>query len=609
MDVVTPPHRSWKRSPLSRLPLSRLPLSRLPLSRFPLSRAAEPLREARQRLGLALLTADGVRRGVLARLRRSRLVRWRHRAPMAYELLLAPPDLRPVDPSFADEVASGSMGLVGLTATLGGASPFAVRPPSSAWARELNGFGWLRHFAAARTLENEALARRIVAEWHAIQGRRRHVAEAWAPDVAGRRVISWLSHAALLVDGVGRRPHTAFLRSLEVHAGHLSASWRDAPDGYPKLLALIGWVQACLCVGGQERRLDAAERHLIAELERQVLDDGGHASRNPGILIALLLDLLPLRQCFGARDLTPDPHLGGAIDRMMAMLRRLRLGDGQLARFNGMGATERDALAMVLAYDRSGNGPGEPPTVSRAGYVRMQSGATVVVVDAGAAPPIGLAGEACAGCLSFEISTGSELLLVNGGTPVMAHERASAAARATASHNTLVLAGQSSARLVRNALLRRRIGTLPLMLPERVACEVKETADGTMLRATHDGYAGRFGLIHARTLLLSADGGCLDGEDTLEGTRGELRLAKDVPVSVHFHLPPHAGARYGAVEGTAELILRNGERWLLSAAGATLGIEAGTHFAEVLGPVQAQQVVLRTVCYGAARVRWGLQRL
>ena len=592
MDIVTPPRRSWKRSSLSRLSLSR---------------ASDPLREACQKLGLALSMADGVRRGVLARLRRSRLVRWRHRAPIAYELLLAPPDLRPVDQSFADEVASGSMGLAGLTATLGGASPFAVRPPSAAWARELHGFGWLRHFAGARTLDDEALARRMVEQWLAAQRQRRHVAEAWAPDVVGRRVISWLSHAALLLDGAGRRPHAAFLRSLEVHAGHLSASWRDAPEGYPKLLALIGWVQACLCIGGHERRLEVAEKHLIAELERQVLDDGGHASRNPGTLVAVLLDLLPLRQCFGARGFTPDKGLSGAIDRMMPMLRRLRLGDGQLARFNGMGATERDALAMVLAYDRAGLG--DPPAVSRSGYVRLQRGATAVLVDAGPAPPLDLAGEACAGCLSFELSTGAELLLVNGGTPVMAHERAIAAARGTASHNTLVLAGQSSARLVRYALLKRRIGAPPIMLPKRVTCEVGETGDGLVLRAAHDGYVARFGLTHARTLVLRADGGCLDGEDVLEGAKGELRLAHDVPVAVHFHLPPHAGARYGATQGTAELILGSGERWLLSAAGAALTIEAGTHFAEVLGPVHAQQVVLRTVCYGAASVRWRLERM
>jgi uncharacterized heparinase superfamily protein len=589
MDAM--PRRAWKRSAHFRFSLS--------------PDAAIPLREARARIGIAALAADGLRRGALARLRRSRLVRWRHRAPVVQELVLAPPDLRPVDPSFADEVASGGMGLAGLTAALGGASPFAVLPPSAAWARELHGFGWLRHFAAARTQDNETLARRLVGEWLATRRQHRRLPEAWAPEVVGRRMISWLSHQALLLEGVGRRPLAAFLRSLEEQAGYLSAAWRDTPDGYPRLLALIGWVQACLCIGGHERRLAIAERHLVAELGRQVLDDGGHASRNPRTLVALLLDLMPLRQCFIARDIAPSPALSGAIDRMMPMLRRLRLGDGQLARFNGVGAAERDALAMVLGYDRGGYD--DPPPVSRSGYARMERGTTAIVIDAGAAPPLALSADACAGCLSFEVSTGPELLLVNGGAPVVAHERATAAARGTASHNTLVLGGQSSSKLVRNAAIQRRIGAAPILLPERVTCDLNETEDGVMVRAAHDGYITRFGLLHARTLVLSADGTCLDGEDTLEGARGEVRLPRDVPVSVHFHLPPHAGARYGAEAGSADLLLRNGEHWRLSAAGATLTIEPGTYFAEVIGPVRAQQVVLRTVCYGATHVRWRLE--
>jgi uncharacterized heparinase superfamily protein len=570
-----------------------------------LARSANPLREVRERVELALLTADGLRYSALARWRRSRPVRWRHRAPIAHELALAPPDLRPVDPSFADEVASGSMGLAGLTAHLGEASPFAVTPPSAAWARELNGFGWLRHFAAVRTLDNEALARRLLGQWLARP--RRDPIHAWAPDVVARRTISWLSHAALLLDGADRRAHAAVLRSLEDHAGYLSATWRNAPDGYSRLLALIGLVQACLCIDGHERRLGAAEGHLLAELDRQVLDDGGHASRNPQTLIALLLDLMPLRQCFSARGLEPGEALNRAVERMMPMLRRLRLGDGQLARFNGMGATERDALAMVLAYDRGA--AADPPPVSRSGYVRLERGATVLVADCGAPPPLDLAGQACAGCLSFELSAGAELLLVNGGMPAAAHERAAAAARGTASHNTLVLGGQSSAILVRNRSLRRRIGAAPIRQPGRVTCEIGETDDGgVVLWASHDGYAGRFGLIHARTLVLDASGTCLDGEDVLTGPQGELRLAHDLPVAVHFHLPPQAGARYG-VAGSADLILRDGTCWRLSAAGAALTIEAGTYFAEVLGPLQAQQVVLRTACYGATRVRWRLERV
>jgi uncharacterized heparinase superfamily protein len=291
---------------------------------------------------------------------------------------------------------------------------------------------------------------------------------------------------------------------------------------------------------------------------------------------------------------------------MMGMLRRLRLGDGELARFNGMGAGEHDALAMLLAYEK-----GEialPAPVSPSGYVRLERGAAVVVVDAGLPPPLELAGQACAGCLSFELSTGRELLLVNGGMPAPAHARATAAARSTASHNTLVLGGRSSAELVRSSGLERRIGAVPIRHPDRVGCEVREAADGIRLRASHDGYAARFGLVHTRTLVLDAGGGCLDGEDALDGARGEVRFSWDLPVAIHFHLHPQAGARYGA-DGTADLILRSGERWRLSAKGAVISIEESTHFADVIGPLQAQQVVLRTACSGAAQVRWRLERI
>ena len=66
--------------------------------------------------------------------------------------------------------------------------------------------------------------------------------------------------------------------------------------------------------------------------------DGGHISRNPGVIIDLLLDLLPLKQAFTGRNIAPPPQLLNAIDRMMPMLRFFRHDDGNFALFNGMGA-------------------------------------------------------------------------------------------------------------------------------------------------------------------------------------------------------------------------------------------------------------------------------
>jgi len=239
----------------------------------------------------------------------------------------------------------------------------------------------------------------------------------------------------------------------------------------------------------------------------------------------------------------------------------------------------------------------------------MERGATIVLVDAGATPPMELAGTACAGCLSFELSTGTELLLVNGGTPGPADVASRPIARATAAHNTLCLSDQSSAKLIRNARLEQQIGGATIRHPDHVTCEVREAESGIEIEAAHDGYAQAFGLLHARTLTLDGAGTTLRGIDRLAATGNIMRFAWDLPFAVHFHLHPDAEARLGPSPGTADLLLQNGEHWRLMATGAAVSIEESIYFAELAGPRRAQQVALRGRCHGAAEVFWTLERI
>jgi uncharacterized heparinase superfamily protein len=369
---------------------------------------------------------------------------------------------------------------------------------------------------------------------------------------------------------------------------------------------LIALVEANLCIAGHDRQLEQSEALLAAELARQVEPEGGHISRNPWTLVELLADLLPLRRCFAARAREPLPALHEAIGRLSAMLNHLRLGDGQLARFNGAGAGEHDVLVSLLAYDAAGT---TEPRALRSGYARLQRGASLVLLDGGAAPPVELSGAACAGCLSFELSTGTQPLIVNGGAPGPAHADSRVIARATASHNTLCLGDQSSARLVRDATLERQIGGPAIHLPDHVSCNVREIDGGIEVEASHDGYAESFGLLHMRTLTLDAAGTTLTGVDRLTGAGNVMRFAYDTPYAIHFHIHPDAEARLGPSPDTADLVLESGEAWRLSAKGAALSIEPSIHFADPVGPLRTQQIVLRGQCYGAAEVAWTLARI
>lgn len=531
------------------------------------------------------------------------LRRWTERISSDH-LMIVPTDLRTADPSLWDELAHGQFGLAGHMANLRGESPFVVAPPSPAWERELHGFSWLRHLAAAGQPEAGLAARQLALEWIVRFSEAKGIAA--EPAVAARRLIAWLSHVDTLLEEADKRAYGTITGSLGRQLTRLKASWREAPLGYPRLLALTGLAFGALSLAGHDRHLKDIETGLAAELAWQILPDGGHVSRNPAVLVELLLDLLPLSQCFTARGRRLPPALGEALERMLPMLRHLRLGDGMLARFNGVGAAPAAGLATVLAYD---DGSLSDVGEARAsGYARLQRGDTVVLADVGRPPPLALSGSAQAGCLSFEMSAGRQLLFVNGGVPDPSAADWLHVARGTASHNTLTLGEKSSSRLIAHRKLEALVGAAPLRYPDRVVWDMAVDDGAQVLEASHDGYHRRTELMHYRRLRLSADGLRLDGDDRLDGLNGKLRLRADLPFSIHFHLAP--GVRADCGDGTREVLIRlaDGQLWRFRAEGAGLSVEESAHFAGSIGPRPALQIVLRGATCGGVHVVWSLER-
>jgi uncharacterized heparinase superfamily protein len=558
-----------------------------------------------ERLHLLRLAAGRTRRRAMSRAMRTRALRWLAGPALADELLIVPQDLRTPDPSLFEELAAGQLGLGGAIVDLNGHSPFALVPPSAAWSRELNGFGWLRDLRAANSDAAHTMARQLVADW--ITRSASTFARTDEHAVIARRVMSWISHAGLILEGTTPRAYEATTDSLGLQIQHLATSWHDAPAGYDRLLSLTALVLADLCVAGHDKQLRRMQRIFSDELNRQILRDGGHISRNPGTPVEVLLDLMPLRQCYVARGRTPPPALVNAITRMIDFLKAMRLGGGALARFNGMGRTEADALATVIAYDMTPEAA--PPAMTETRYVRLHHGGTVLIMDVGLPPPLELAGQAHAGCLAFEMSSGTSLIFANCGAPGQAHETMRAASRATASHNTLCLAERSSSRLVKARLFEKWAGAAPIRQQGDVRYSVAATPEGSTIQARHDGYLRKFGIRHSRRLQLAADGSRLTGEDRLGPPSGTRRHERDVPFAIHFHVHPEATCRRGGTPNSALIGTSDGETWRFDADGATLVLEQSFDYAHYSGPRLSQQIVLRGTSPGEVSVAWRLERI
>jgi uncharacterized heparinase superfamily protein len=505
-------------------------------------------------------------------------------------LLFAPPDLRTADPTVAADIYAGHFSFAGRTVSVGTESVFRVVPPGEAWAAALYGFGWLRHLRAAETPLARANARALVDDYLAL-GRRVHPI-ALDTGVVARRLMSYLAQAPLLLDGADHDFYQDYLTAVRADALRLAEARRlsDAPQD--RLAALLALTLVAYAAEGEEALARRYGEELSRELEDQILADGGHLSRNPRVLIDLLLDLLPLKATAAARGQEPPTSLVPAIDRIVPHLKMLRHPDGSIALFNGMGASQVDVLATLFAsHDVRGRSALEAPY---AGYQRLEAGSAVLIVDTGPVPPFAASAEAHAGTLAFEFSDGPQRLIVNCGAMRRPPPDLAAAIRSTAANSCPVVAETSHCRFVqRGAETRISQG------PTHVTAARDQSALGERLALSHDGYQRGFGLDVTRVLTLAADGSELSGRDGLTGTN-----AAATPWLVRFHL--HPSLRAAITEGGDALLVGARGAWRF-AADAPLSVEESIFFAGLDGARRTSQIVLSPP-EGTASVSWRLTR-
>ena len=530
------------------------------------------------------------------------LGRWKASNPE--RLLIAPQDIRTADATVAGDIYAGHLVFGGSFVDGHGRSPFELEPPSEGWAEELHGFGWLRHLRAANTGLARANARALVEDWMT-QNEAHPSAVAWRPRVVARRLLSWLAQSPVILMPPDAAFYRRFTRSIGRQVAFLQHRLNNGLQGETRMIAAIALAEAGLCAEGLATARRQGTRFLADELGRQILPDGGHVSRNPAVLVELLLDLLPLRQSYAARSAPVPPALLNAIDRIIPMIRLFRHGDGALALMNGMGITEPDMLATVLTYDDIRARP--LLNAPHSGYQRLEAEGTLLICDVGKPPPRGFGDCAHAGALSFELSAGPQRIIVNCGRPAGRRPDAIRAARTTAAHSTLTLADASSGRFATPAL-RRWFGSELVEGPRTVAVTRTDEAGSQGLTATHDGYADRYGLLHRRRLLLDPSGGLVRGEDSLlpDGRGAELSPQSFV---IRFHL--HPAVRVQRVgEGAAVLLtLPLGDRWLFEAEPAVVSVEESILFAVAHGPRSTNQIAVAARYPEVSRITWSLGRL
>lgn len=487
-----------------------------------------------------------------------------------------------------------------------------ITPPDHAFAEALHGFGWLDDLVAAGNAPARARAQEWLWGWIDHYGRGR--GPGWTPDLTGRRLIRWISHAFFLLNGRSSEQSHAFYRSMAAQTIFLGRRWNATAPGLPRFEALTGLIYAGISLEGMEDQVDPAVAALDRECTDQIDTQGGLSTRNPEDLLDVFTLLTWAAVALSESGKGVSNAHWSAIERIAPTLRTLRHADGGLARFHGGGKGLEGRLDQALANSgvksRAANG-------LSMGFARLSAGRTSVIVDA-AAPPRGKAsGEAHASTLAFELTSGRRQLIVNCGSGVNFGSEWRRAGRATPSHSTLVLNNQSSARLG-----PPRDGHEYLVsAPNRVPIEVSQASDGLRFEGGHDGYVKDYGLTHVRKLELTFDGRGLAGEDMLltldVGDKERFDKALDasglegIPFNIRFHIHPDVDVSLDMGGSAASMALMSGEIWVMRIDGDVDVTLENSVFLEKtrLKPRATKQIVLsgRMMEY-ATRVRWSLAK-
>lgn len=329
------------------------------------------------------------------------------------------------------------------------------------------------------------------------------VGNGWEPYPTSLRIVNWvkwLRGSPECIDDLVLRSlanQAAWLRRrLEYHllGNHLFAN--------AKALVFAG----AFFVGREaDEWLACGQKLLVREINEQILEDGGHFERSPmyhAILLEDMLDLLTLADLYpGVLDQNVVGLCAEKVPAMVAWLSEMSHPDGEISFFNdaAFGIAPnlkklREGFAGRLGFDGQAEGIGNSSLANNSlgissssaqglsvqgcgvdlprrdasgredlggkaagtvgsisvvhlresGYVRLETGPAVALLDVAPIGPDYLPGHAHADTLSFELSVYGQRVIVNGGTSRYGAGPERLAERGTAAHSTVQIDGVDS---------------------------------------------------------------------------------------------------------------------------------------------------------------------
>jgi len=458
---------------------------------------------------------------------------------------------------------------------------------------DLHGFTWLDDLAARGDNAAIEIAQKWIFSW--IEKYGSGSGAGWTPNLTGRRLIRLIHHEEIILHDLPEKKINIYFRSIYKQANFLSKRFYKTHEINMNFEAIVGLIYCGLYVEGFDSFITVATEYLSRECRDKIDEDGGILSRNPEELLEIFTYLVWVAHGLHDADWTPSQAHIEAINRIAPTLRHLRHINGSLCRFNGSLGKYSGELDRYLFL--SGNKK-KTTKILKMGYARLEGGRTSIIQDAGSLPNLFQSNLAHASVLGFELTHGRQPLIVNCGSGANFGRDWCKAGRATQSHSTFCVKGQSSAKLTRSLSYNSKLTEFLSQGPTEVVINKSKVRGGTELTVSHDAYASKFAVNLERKLELSDNGEILIGNDQIAMLSNRDRSKEisfdDLEYEVRFQFHPEVTVQI-LDNDMVKINSKFAGVWILEASNLTPSIQPSYYFCEGhSSPIPTQQVVFLT---------------
>lgn len=239
-----------------------------------------------------------------------------------------------------------------------------------------------------------------------------------------------------------------------------------------------------------------AKEILSKELDEQILDDGAHFELSPmyhQLMLFRILDCINLIQNNSWKKQELLKYLEEKSSVMLGWLKSISYKSGDIPLVNDSANKIAPSSKELFGYASKLNLEITIKKLNKSSYRKIDRGNYQCIVDVGEVGSSYIPGHAHADTFNFELYIKNKPFIIDTGLSTYNTGKQRANERSTKAHNTVEINGKNSSEVWGGFRVANRANIVEFIEKE------------DFIKATHDGYGKKLGILHARSFIFNKD--------------------------------------------------------------------------------------------------------